>query len=147
MLDLCSSVFAHCLISSCLLLCQAELQRSCSQHGINRGAEGCQLLCPCSTYPPVPPPPPPPPPPLLRGLTAAAPEASAPLSRPWWMEIIVLGMTGSALAVFLLLAVIICYKAMKRKPKKMEVNGTNCGEDAMSSFKKTNTAAVCTRSV
>ncbi|XP_042630480.1 proline-rich membrane anchor 1-like [Cyprinus carpio] len=142
MLDLWPSVFAHCLISSCLLLCQAELQRSCSQHGMNRGAE---LLCPCSTYPPVPPPPPPPPPP--RGLTAAAPEASAPLPRPWWMEIIVLGMIGSALAVFILLTVIIWYKAIKRKPKKMEMNGTNCGEDAMSSFKKTNTAAVGTRRV
>ncbi|XP_016352352.1 proline-rich membrane anchor 1-like [Sinocyclocheilus anshuiensis] len=144
MLDPWPLVFGHCWLS-CLLLCQAELQRSCSQHSIHKGAEGCQLLCSCSMYPPVPPPPPPPPPP--RALTAAAPEASAPLPRPWWMEIIVLGMIGSALAVFLLLTVIICYKAIRRKPKKMEKNGTNCGEDAMSSFKKTNTATVGTRSV
>ncbi len=61
-------------------LFQAELQRSCSQHSINRGAEGCQLLCPCRTYPPVPPPPPPPPPP--RGLTAAGkPSLHISLSR------------------------------------------------------------------
>uniref|UniRef100_A0A9J8DLR7 Uncharacterized protein n=2 Tax=Cyprinus carpio TaxID=7962 RepID=A0A9J8DLR7_CYPCA len=44
----------------------------------------------------------------------SAPEASAPLPRPWWMEIIVLGMIGSALAVFILLTVIIWYKAIKR---------------------------------
>ncbi|XP_058606073.1 proline-rich membrane anchor 1-like [Onychostoma macrolepis] len=145
MLDLWPLVFGHCLLSSCLLLCQAELQRSCSQHSINRGAEGCQLLCPCRTYPPVPPPPPPPPPPPA--LTAAAPEASAHLPRPWWMEIIVVGTIGSALAVFLLVIVIICYKAIKRKPMKKEKNGTNCGEDAVSSFKKTNSVAVGTRSV
>ncbi|XP_050990235.1 proline-rich membrane anchor 1 [Labeo rohita] len=138
-------VFGHCLLSSYLLLCQAELQTSCSQHGINRGAEGCQVLCHCRTYPPVPPPPPPPPPP--RGLIAMAPSAPAVLLRPWWMEIIVVGTTGSALAVFLLLTVIICYKAIKRKPMKKEKNGTNCGEDAVSSFKKTNNAVVGTRSV
>ncbi|ROI37402.1 hypothetical protein DPX16_5084 [Anabarilius grahami] len=43
-----------------------------------------------------------------------APEASAPLLGSWWMEIIVVGTTGSALAVFLLLTVIIFYKAIKR---------------------------------
>uniref|UniRef100_A0A672KU54 Uncharacterized protein n=1 Tax=Sinocyclocheilus grahami TaxID=75366 RepID=A0A672KU54_SINGR len=47
-------------------------------------------------------------------ITLSAPEASAPLPRPWWTEIIVLGMIGSALAVFLLLTVIICYKAIRR---------------------------------
>lgn len=39
-----------------------------------------------------------------------------PLLRPWWMEmdIIVLGTVGCASVVFLLSAIIICYKAIKR---------------------------------
>lgn len=39
-----------------------------------------------------------------------------PLVRPWWMEmdIIVLGTVGCASVVFLLSAIIICYKAIKR---------------------------------
>ncbi|XP_043119343.1 proline-rich membrane anchor 1-like [Puntigrus tetrazona] len=146
MLDLWPLLFGHCLLSSCLLSSQAELQRSCSQHSMNRGAEGCQLLCSCRTYPPVPPPPPPPPPPP--GLTAArTPEASAPLPRLWWTDIIVAGTIASALAVFLLLIVIICYKAIKRKPMKKEKNGTNCGDDGVSSLKKASSAAVGSRSV
>ncbi len=53
---------------------------------------------------------------LMHGcvITLSAPEASARLPRLWWMEIIVVGTIGSALAVFLLLIVIICYKAIKR---------------------------------
>ncbi|XP_048046203.1 proline-rich membrane anchor 1-like isoform X2 [Megalobrama amblycephala] len=56
-------VFAHCLLSACLLSSQAELQSFCSQHDINTGGEGRQLLCHRRPYPPLPPPPPPPPPP------------------------------------------------------------------------------------
>ncbi|KAI2654803.1 Proline-rich membrane anchor 1 [Labeo rohita] len=115
LVTVCSRRIFSCVsisVFSSLSFLQAELQTSCSQHGINRGAEGCQVLCHCRTYPPVPPPPPPPPPP--RGLIAMAPSAPAVLLRPWWMEIIVVGTTGSALAVFLLLTVIICYKAIKR---------------------------------
>ncbi|XP_067310857.1 proline-rich membrane anchor 1-like [Pseudorasbora parva] len=128
---------------SCLLFSQVELQSLCSQRDIRRGGE-------CHHLPP-PPPPPPPPPALLsvgfyshknKSTIIKAPEASAPLLSSWWMEIIVVGTTGSALAVFLLLTVFIFYKAIKRKPLKKEKNGTGCGGDAISSFKKINNAAV-----
>lgn len=43
-------------------------------------------------------------------------EPMAPLLRPWWMEmdVVVLGTVGCASVVFLLSAIIICYKAIKR---------------------------------
>lgn len=43
-------------------------------------------------------------------------DPMVPLVRPWWMEmdIIVLGTVGCASVVFLLSAIIICYKAIKR---------------------------------
>uniref|UniRef100_A0A8C6SYB1 Si:dkey-85n7.6 n=1 Tax=Neogobius melanostomus TaxID=47308 RepID=A0A8C6SYB1_9GOBI len=57
-----------------------------------------------------------------------------PLGRPWWseMDFIVLGTVGCASVVFLLSAIIICYKAIKRKPLRKEENGTSRGEYAMS---------------
>ncbi|KAM7375843.1 hypothetical protein PAMP_005610 [Pampus punctatissimus] len=93
---------------------QGELQRSCSQTVAEKVSEQCQLACHCRRYPPLPPPPPPPPPPRLLGTTVA--EPMVPLLRPWWMEmdIIVLGTVGCASVVFLLSAIIICYKAIKR---------------------------------
>ncbi|XP_048046335.1 proline-rich membrane anchor 1-like [Megalobrama amblycephala] len=115
-----SSRFAH----SMTLTREVKVASCCATVGRTRL---CLLL-----------PPPPPPPALL----SMAPEASAPLLGSWWMEIIVVGTTGSALAVFLLLTVIIFYKAIKRKPLKNKKNGTGCGEDATSSLKKTNNAAV-----
>ncbi|XP_056623095.1 proline-rich membrane anchor 1-like [Triplophysa dalaica] len=94
------------LSSLLLLLCQAEVQLSCSQH------ERCQMLCSCKGHLPPPPPPPPPPP---RMLLTADPGISVPLLRSWWMDVIVLGTIGSALTLFLLFSIIICYKAIKRK--------------------------------
>nr|XP_046222877.1 proline-rich membrane anchor 1-like isoform X4 [Oncorhynchus gorbuscha] len=107
-----------------------ELQRSCSQTVTEKVSEHCQLACQCRSYPPLPPPPPPPPPPRL--LLATVVESPLPLLRPWWMEILVLGTVGCASAVFLLSAMIICYKAIKRKPLRKEENGTSRGEYAMS---------------
>uniref|UniRef100_A0A8C9YWB2 Proline rich membrane anchor 1 n=1 Tax=Sander lucioperca TaxID=283035 RepID=A0A8C9YWB2_SANLU len=106
-----------------------ELQRSCSRTVAEKVSEQCQLACHCRRYPPLPPPPPPPPPPRL--LVA---EPMVPLLRPWWMEmdIVVLGTVGCASVVFLLSAIIICYKAIKRKPLRKEENGTSRGEYAMS---------------
>lgn len=51
---------------------------------------------------------------LLPSNTVA--EPMVPLLRPWWMEMdfIVLGTVGCASLVFLLSAIIICYKAIKR---------------------------------
>ncbi|KAM4624891.1 proline-rich membrane anchor 1 [Polymixia lowei] len=124
--------FGHCLLSLFLLSCQGELQRSCSQSVAEKVSEQCQLACHCRSYPPLPPPPPPPPPPRLLGTTVA--EPMVPLLRPWWMEmeIIVVGTVGCASVVFLLSAIIICYKAIKRKPLRKEENGTSRGEYAMS---------------
>ncbi|KAK0143335.1 Proline-rich membrane anchor 1 [Merluccius polli] len=124
--------FGHCLLSLVLLSCQGELQRSCSQTVVEKVSEQCQLACHCRRYPPLPPPPPPPPPPAAPGD-----------HRPWWMEmeIIVLGTVGCASVVFLLSAIIICYKAIKRKPLRKEENGTSRGEYAMSIRNKKATGA------
>ncbi|XP_008306228.2 proline-rich membrane anchor 1 isoform X1 [Cynoglossus semilaevis] len=122
----------HCLLSLFLLSCQGELQRSCSRTLAEKVSEQCQLACHCRRYPPFPPPPPPPPPPRLLG--PPEPEPMVPLLPPWWMEMdfIVLGTVGCASVVFLLSAIIICYKAIKRKPLRKEENGTSRGEYAMS---------------
>uniref|UniRef100_A0AAQ4QTN0 Proline rich membrane anchor 1 n=1 Tax=Gasterosteus aculeatus aculeatus TaxID=481459 RepID=A0AAQ4QTN0_GASAC len=114
------------------LFLQGELQRSCSRTVAEKVSEECQLACHCRRYPPLPPPPPPPPPPRLLDVTVAVTEV--PLLRPWWMEmdVVVLGTVGCASAVFLLSAIIICYKAIKRKPLRKEENGTSRGEYAMS---------------
>ncbi|KAF6732926.1 Proline-rich membrane anchor 1 [Oryzias melastigma] len=124
--------FGHCLLSLFLLSCQGELQRSCSRTVPEKVSEQCQLACHCRRYPPLPPPPPPPPPPRLLGTTVA--EPMVPLLTPWWMEVdlIVLGTVGCVSVVFLLSAIIICYKAIKRKPLRKEENGTSRGEYAMS---------------
>ncbi|XP_055015443.1 proline-rich membrane anchor 1 [Boleophthalmus pectinirostris] len=124
--------FGHCLLSLLLLSCQGELQRSCSQTVAEKVSDQCQLACQCRRYPPLPPPPPPPPPPRL--LAPPVVEPMVPLVRPWWLEMdfIVLGTVGCASLLFLLSAVIICYKAIKRKPLRIEENGTSRGEYAMS---------------
>uniref|UniRef100_A0A3Q2YFS5 Proline rich membrane anchor 1 n=1 Tax=Hippocampus comes TaxID=109280 RepID=A0A3Q2YFS5_HIPCM len=108
---------------------KGELQRPCSQTVAEKVSQQCQLACHCRRYPPLPPPPPPPPPPRL-----LAAEPMVPLVRPWWtdMDFIVLGIVGCASALFLLSAIIICYKAIKRKPLRKEENGTSRGEYAMS---------------
>ncbi|XP_056103537.1 proline-rich membrane anchor 1-like isoform X2 [Rhinichthys klamathensis goyatoka] len=108
----CPLVLAHCLLSC--LFSQAEFQSFCSQHDMNRGGEGHQMLCHRRLYPPLPPPPPPLPPPPPPALLSMAPEAPAPLLSSWWTDIIVIGSTGSALTVFLFLTVFIFYKAIKR---------------------------------
>ncbi|XP_041668598.1 proline-rich membrane anchor 1 [Cheilinus undulatus] len=124
--------FGHCLLSLFLLSCQGELQRSCSRTVAEKVSEQCQLACHCRRYPPLPPPPPPPPPPRLLGTTGDVPKE--PSLRPWWreMDFVVLGTVGCASVVFLLSAIIICYKAIKRKPLRKEENGTSRGEYAMS---------------
>ncbi|XP_035235336.1 proline-rich membrane anchor 1 [Anguilla anguilla] len=140
-------LFGHCFFTSFLLLfqfTQGELQKSCSRTIVEKVGENCQLACQCRPYPPLPPPPPPPPPPRLLVSTVA--ETNVPQLKPWWKEIVVLGTVGCASVAFLLLIVIICYKAIKRKPLRKEENGTSRGEYAMSSRNKktvdTNNAVV-----
>uniref|UniRef100_A0A8D2ZM66 Proline rich membrane anchor 1 n=1 Tax=Scophthalmus maximus TaxID=52904 RepID=A0A8D2ZM66_SCOMX len=111
----------HCLLSLFLLSCQGELQRSCSRTVAEKVSEQCQLACHCRRYPPLPPPPPPPPPPRLLGATGKTPRFHT-----------LLGTVGCASVVFLFSAIIICYKAIKRKPLRKEENGTSRGEYAMS---------------
>ncbi|XP_061075733.1 proline-rich membrane anchor 1-like isoform X3 [Conger conger] len=140
-------LFGHCFFTSFLLLfqfTQGELQKSCSRAIAEKVSESCQLACQCRPYPPLPPPPPPPPPPRLLVSTVTGP--TVPQMKPWWKEIVVLGTVGCASVAFLLLTVIICYKAIKRKPLRKEENGTSRGEYAMSSRNKktvdTNNAVV-----
>lgn len=127
-------MLGHCFLTSFLLLfqfTQGELQKSCARSVTERVGESCQLACQCRPYLPLPPPPPPPPPPRLLVFTVA-PSTVMP-TKPWWKEIVVLGTVGCASFAFLLLIVIICYKAIKRKPLRKEENGTSRGEYAMSS--------------
>ncbi|XP_030628717.1 proline-rich membrane anchor 1 [Chanos chanos] len=132
-------VFNHCSLSLVLLLfqlVQGEFQRSCSQTLPKTVDGSCQLPCQCRPYPPLPPPPPPPPPPRL--LIPSVSPTSVPTQKPWMedIEILVLGSVSCASVVFLVLLVIICYKAIKRKPLRKEENGTSRGEYAMSSRSK-----------
>ncbi|XP_062324358.1 proline-rich membrane anchor 1 [Osmerus eperlanus] len=127
-------MLGHCFLTSFLLLfqfTQGELQKSCARAVTERVGESCQPACQCRPYPPLPPPPPPPLPPRLLVITVA--PSTVPPVKPWWKEIVVLGTVGCASFAFLLLTVIICYKAIKRKPPRKEENGTSRGEYAMSS--------------
>ncbi|KAL0967560.1 hypothetical protein UPYG_G00253790 [Umbra pygmaea] len=130
-------VFGHCFLTTILLLyqfTQGEPQKSCAWNVEEKAGERCQLACQCNPYHPLPPPPPPPPPPRLQVFTVS-PSTVAPV-KPWWMDIMVLGLLSCASAGFTLLLVIICYKAMKRKPPRKEENGTSRGEYAMSLHSK-----------
>ncbi|KAF5889805.1 proline-rich membrane anchor 1-like isoform X2, partial [Clarias magur] len=89
-------------------------QKSCSGARAVRLEDTCHLPCHCRPYPLLPPPPPPPPPPRLFSPTVA-PSIVSPPVKPWGkeVEILVLGTVSCASVVFLFLAVIICYKAIK----------------------------------
>ncbi|ELR56047.1 Proline-rich membrane anchor 1 [Bos mutus] len=78
------------------------------------------------------PPPPPPPPPRL--LSAPAPNAtSCPAEESWWSGLVIVIAVCCASVVFLTVLVIICYKAIKRKPLRKEENGTGVAEYPMTS--------------
>ncbi|XP_038630965.1 proline-rich membrane anchor 1 isoform X6 [Scyliorhinus canicula] len=63
---------------------------------------------------------------------AVKPTDYPPL-KPWWTDMVILIAVGCATLVFLVIAVIICYKAIKRKPMRKEENGTSRAEYAMTS--------------
>ncbi|KAJ8269919.1 hypothetical protein GJAV_G00108270 [Gymnothorax javanicus] len=124
------AALGHWLLSSLFISFQfawGELQKSCKRTALNTASESCRLPCPCKPYPPLPPPPPPPPLPRL----LAHRETLVPPVESWRKDTVVLGTVVCASAVFLLLAAIIGYKAIKRKPLRKEENGTR--EYAMSS--------------
>ncbi|TSR99382.1 Proline-rich membrane anchor 1 [Bagarius yarrelli] len=112
-----------------------DLQAFCSGSSVVNLEKNCNQNCRCTPYALLPPPPPPPPPPPRLFPPAVAPSSVSPPVKPWGgqVEILVLGTACCASLVFLFLTVIICYKAIKRKPMRKEENGTSGGEYAMTS--------------
>ncbi|XP_051010296.1 proline-rich membrane anchor 1 [Acomys russatus] len=124
------SLLLHCALHPLWGLVQvthAEPQKSCS-----KVTDSCQQICQCRPPPPLPPPPPPPPPPRL--LSAPAPNStSCPAEDSWWSGLAIVVAVVCASLVFLIVLVIICYKAIKRKPLRKDENGTSVAEYPMSS--------------
>ncbi|XP_028809193.1 proline-rich membrane anchor 1 isoform X2 [Denticeps clupeoides] len=123
----------HLLVSPPVL---GEPQKSCSWDLAETAGGNCQLACRCRPYPPLPPPPPPPLPPRVM---SSVPAPVEPARKPHWNEMVVLVTVSCASVIFLLLAAIICYKAIKRKPLRKEENGTSRGEYSMSTRTKATT--------
>ncbi|GCC27461.1 proline-rich membrane anchor 1 isoform X1 [Chiloscyllium punctatum] len=112
-------------------LSQGELQKSGGRSVFETGTDECHEICSCR-LPPLPPPPPPPPPPRQFVSPTVKPTDYPPL-KPWWTDMVILIAVSCAILAFLVIAVIICYKAIKRKPMRKEENGTNRAEYAMTS--------------
>lgn len=124
------SLLLHCALHPLwgfVQVAHGEPQKSCS-----KVTDSCQHICQCRPPPPLPPPPPPPPPPRL--LSAPAPNAtSCPAEESWWSGLAIVIAVCCASLVFLTVLVIICYKAIKRKPLRKEENGTSVAEYPMTS--------------
>ncbi|XP_043290304.1 proline-rich membrane anchor 1 isoform X2 [Cervus canadensis] len=124
------SLLLHCALHPLwgfVQVTHGEPQKSCS-----KVTDSCQHVCQCRPPPPLPPPPPPPPPPRL--LSAPAPNAtSCPAEESWWSGLVIVIAVCCASLVFLTVLVIICYKAIKRKPLRKEENGTGVAEYPMTS--------------
>ncbi|OCT68266.1 proline-rich membrane anchor 1-like isoform X1 [Xenopus laevis] len=121
------TLLLHCFtlpLLGLIQIAQSELQRTCSRSTAESLPSGCQKSCPCRPPPLLPPPPPPPPPPRLH------PPTVGPVciqEKTWWHFLVII-----VAAVLLFVAVIMCYKAIKRKPMRKEENGTSRAEYAMS---------------
>ncbi|XP_016000988.2 proline-rich membrane anchor 1 isoform X2 [Rousettus aegyptiacus] len=124
------SLLLHCALHPLwgfVQVTHGEPQKSCS-----KVTDSCQHICQCRPPPPLPPPPPPPPPPRL--LSAPAPNStSCPAEESWWSGLVIVIAVCCASLVFLTVLVIICYKAIKRKPLRKEENGTSAAEYPMTS--------------
>ncbi|XP_063500060.1 proline-rich membrane anchor 1 isoform X2 [Symphalangus syndactylus] len=70
-------------------------------------------------------------PPAL-GLRAAPNSTSCPTEESWWSGLVIIIAVCCASLVFLTVLVIICYKAIKRKPLRKDENGTSVAEYPMS---------------
>uniref|UniRef100_UPI00398ED512 proline-rich membrane anchor 1 n=1 Tax=Pristiophorus japonicus TaxID=55135 RepID=UPI00398ED512 len=131
---LCPCILSRYLVTSLFFfvqLAQSELQKSSGRSVFETVTDSCHEICWCRP-PPLPPPPPPPPPPRqLVSLTVK--PTDYPLFKPWWTDMVILIAVGCATLAFLVVAVIICYKAIKRKPMRKEENGTSRAEYAMTS--------------
>uniref|UniRef100_A0A8P0TRD7 Proline rich membrane anchor 1 n=1 Tax=Canis lupus familiaris TaxID=9615 RepID=A0A8P0TRD7_CANLF len=124
------SLLLHCALHPLwgfVQVTHGEPQKSCS-----KVADSCPHICQCRPPPLLPPPPPPPPPPRL--LSAPAPNStSCPAEESWWSGLVIIIAVCCASLVFLTVLVIICYKAIKRKPLRKEENGTSVAEYPMTS--------------
>uniref|UniRef100_A0A8C5LCH5 Proline rich membrane anchor 1 n=1 Tax=Jaculus jaculus TaxID=51337 RepID=A0A8C5LCH5_JACJA len=60
-------------------------------------------------------------------------STSCPTEDSWWSGLVIVVAVGCASLVFLTVLVIICYKAIKRKPLRKDENGTSVAEYPMSS--------------
>ncbi|XP_006879162.1 PREDICTED: proline-rich membrane anchor 1 [Elephantulus edwardii] len=124
------SLLLHCALHPLwgfVQVTDGEPQKSCS-----KVTDSCHHICQCRPPPPLPPPPPPPPPPRL--LSAPPPNStSCPTEESWWSGLVVTIAVCCASLVFLAVLVIICYKAIKRKPLRKDENGTGVAEYPMTS--------------
>ncbi|XP_051868559.1 proline-rich membrane anchor 1 isoform X2 [Pristis pectinata] len=93
-------------------LSQGELQKSGGESLFETETANCHEICSCRP-PPLPPPPPPPPPPRQSRSPIVKPT-DHPSLKPWWTDMVILIAVGCATLAFLVVAVIICYKAIKR---------------------------------
>ncbi|KAM4690019.1 proline-rich membrane anchor 1 [Rhinophrynus dorsalis] len=122
--SLSAPLLIHCFtlpLLGLIQIAQAELQKSCFRS--ESLPSGCQQACQCRPPPLLPPPPPPPPPPRLPPIipnTSCCEEDTR-----WYLLLIIVA------AVLLFGSVIMCYKAIKRKPLRKEENGTSRAEYAM----------------
>uniref|UniRef100_A0A452TCH7 Proline rich membrane anchor 1 n=1 Tax=Ursus maritimus TaxID=29073 RepID=A0A452TCH7_URSMA len=60
-------------------------------------------------------------------------STSCPTEESWWSGLVIVIAVCCASLVFLTVLVIICYKAIKRKPLRKEENGTSVAEYPMTS--------------
>uniref|UniRef100_A0A8C6R6A2 Proline rich membrane anchor 1 n=1 Tax=Nannospalax galili TaxID=1026970 RepID=A0A8C6R6A2_NANGA len=115
------SLLLHCALHPLWGLVQVthgEPQKSCS-----KVTDSCQHICQCR-----------PPPPLRLLLSLLAPNStSCPTEDSWWSGLVIVIAVVCASLVFLTVLVIICYKAIKRKPLRKDENGSSVAEYPMSS--------------
>ncbi|XP_059505043.1 proline-rich membrane anchor 1 isoform X2 [Stegostoma tigrinum] len=113
-LTLCPWILKRYFLASLIFffqLSQGQLQKSGGRSVFETGTDDCHEICSCR-LPPLPPPPPPPPPPRQFVFPTVKPTDYPPL-KPWWTDIVILIAVSCAILAFLVIAVIICYKAIK----------------------------------
>uniref|UniRef100_A0A2K6K2D4 Proline rich membrane anchor 1 n=1 Tax=Rhinopithecus bieti TaxID=61621 RepID=A0A2K6K2D4_RHIBE len=103
-------------VCPCLQVTHGEPQKSCS-----KVTDSCRHVCQCR----------PPPPPCPREFSAPN-STSCPTEESWWSGLVIIIAVCCASLVFLTVLVIICYKAIKRKPLRKDENGTSVAEYPMS---------------
>uniref|UniRef100_A0A8C8RYN1 Proline rich membrane anchor 1 n=1 Tax=Pelusios castaneus TaxID=367368 RepID=A0A8C8RYN1_9SAUR len=83
----------------------------------------------------------PPPPPAGRAVVESwTPKSTfCPTEETWWPGLVIIIAVCCTTLVLLFVAVIICYKAIKRKPLRKEENGTSRAEYAMTSSQNNKT--------